>query len=1074
MSRILAVPQRRNAKIHRQLQRWVRHLSPTTTITKSGQQSMRSAVAFIKREGEFSRLPNVVEVPAEEEDHGAKEKIGGQFPSSSPASAAGVQVADHHRCRRRRGSKAPALASKPPNSFLLDLSYYCVYGVTLQTTPEQQNMDGCATEAEEGDNGEQKRRLLEVARWLRFERNPAPARSLAENPTIYSRFVEGGIGEEDTRRSTCEARDGVGSLAYCWYGHMPREVEEEGEAGEGVIRPWLVPCTLMGVPHRDNGKRAGDARLLPGLDALLIAPDPVSFPRSAVGRNRQREHAADGDPGTNACVLESAPALRISLLSVWGQQDEEEKGLRPATTRAVASLFEWWCAKPQRLEEEGKTFLSQDELFEGASNEAVAGWRPPPSSTPAPTGSQGAEGRTLMESALRRVWRRVGLREDSLDHRVWGVGQVMVVFPSLPDHHTMISLSSSNTSSSSMTTVEWDGSSAAGWWTRPFPCLSSSCVYQALVVHYDQNDNVHENTHDKRKDGGPLACSAASRVSRQVPPVERFEKQRRRNSGNPSQVDRPAGVGKSCWTCTQSRWGSVCETHFATARRFHSSLIAYGKRGSVNGWVEECGASPSHMGEPYRVFGIKTIGEEDRQVLLRSLGRPVYPLDYGVWPPHKTNLMHKALKKGKQKKLRIDPKGLAGEAPPVGRTAGCFDKFDSRRGSMTPHRWLYSLRLWGCLRNADRRIVVRPLRQTSFDRSLSHWMRWNHPGSVDGPALSCPRHDGIHRRPVTTTIQPYFSSFSSSSLLPQTHGEAGARLLLVEWTTVALPVPSSRMTAFSSSCCSADEEDAANSSERPLILGVDVTITSLGIVTSPAYFMDRLGCMVAPVWLCFSPLLRERNTAGGSVKQEREDEDVSGTGTRMTMTTGTRTMAPDQTEKKKSTRTHQEENKNEEEEEKENAHGQRQSVLVLCADQTARELELRWRAMKGQCLTPAPPSPARKRPTAPAACPLPEPQMRIRTTEKVDEKGSGGVGEEEGSNPSHPPKANSKNRRGNGRSRRRRRRCSTEERNGREGEDVGTSDWRQGKNDSHNIACLSSFLLDRRSCTWVEAVEMHV
>lgn len=344
----------------------------------------------------------------------------------------------------------------------------------------------------------------------------------------------------------------------------------------------------------------------------------------------------------------------------------------------------------------------------------------------------------------------------------------------------------------------------------------------------------------------------------------------------------------------------VFHWHFSESRRFFSKLLSLGKSRSPitavvgndgDGRVSStsslftspfplplsCGDYFSRMTATGGRGVVWSIGEEDRATLLQALGRPLYPQDYGYEDRCHRNRAGRShsqqnplRKNGEDKeevgidehntcrcrsgtRRRRKRKGSSSRTSTNGRMGSTGLSSSLPFVSSSPH-WTRTLAAFGSPFNAHRRILIRPLRPSSLgvggrvgvdagggDCVDDHLLTHRAPSSLYSGA-------GSHRSPLLPPYPPphYYPSCSGKGAvaggrLPAHHSAPGCRLLRLRWEEYC-PFPP-RTTP-----------SGLPSPPPPLPPRRRIGILEMcGVITSPRYFMRRLGSMVAAVWLCIPP-----------------------------------------------------------------------------------------------------------------------------------------------------------------------------------------------------------------------------
>lgn len=259
----------------------------------------------------------------------------------------------------------------------------------------------------------------------------------------------------------------------------------------------------------------------------------------------------------------------------------------------------------------------------------------------------------------------------------------------------------------------------------------------------------------------------------------------------------------------------VYHCHFAESRRFFSKLLGIGKRmrkapsSSSSSRLHSGTSRMEGIGDGFRVW---SIGEKDRENLLQALGRPVYPLDYGY------DRFSRRPRKGKQQETE--------------RNGAPESRSSSLSSSRSLSHGMWGLAAFGSPYNAHRRLVVRALWCTRIFSDCWSIARQGIEGvaqqyDTEGAEVSLKMGKREWGWPF-----PWYRDESRNrreGRLPVTHTTPGCRLLRLQWR---------------------QPTTSGTTSMGPHVPGTFGKLEMCGIVSSHAYFMRRLGSMVAPVWLC--------------------------------------------------------------------------------------------------------------------------------------------------------------------------------------------------------------------------------
>lgn len=212
--------------------------------------------------------------------------------------------------------------------------------------------------------------------------------------------------------------------------------------------------------------------------------------------------------------------------------------------------------------------------------------------------------------------------------------------------------------------------------------------------------------------------------------------------------------------------------HFQLARRFLGLLVT----------APPSQPPPTRGGrtKPRGRGRCRLLGHEDRVALLHLLGRPAYPLDYGLSRPSP------ATEQRRCQRGRPTPRRSRVTSPRRKRTRSPAPVAATLPAPLPSYQ--HTLEYYGTTSNAACRVLVRA---AHGDRRL--------------PAL---------------------------------HSSVGTVLLQVRWW----PEPKPR----AGTAKAAAREGRALTPPLPCLVRV-------GVVTSSAFFAQRFGCVVAPVWCCFPP-----------------------------------------------------------------------------------------------------------------------------------------------------------------------------------------------------------------------------
>ncbi|CBZ29844.1 conserved hypothetical protein [Leishmania mexicana MHOM/GT/2001/U1103] len=212
--------------------------------------------------------------------------------------------------------------------------------------------------------------------------------------------------------------------------------------------------------------------------------------------------------------------------------------------------------------------------------------------------------------------------------------------------------------------------------------------------------------------------------------------------------------------------------HFQLARRFFGFLLMAPPR-----------AETTRSGAAAR-GRCRALGFKDRVTLLHLLGRPAYPLDYGLSRP---SAAAQQRRRPTPKKARVTRQGTKRSRTPTDGTSAAVAPASAPLPS-----YLHILEYYGNVSNAACRVFVRA---AHTDRKL-----------------------------------------------PTLHSSVGTVLLQYRWLQRrgggALRIPG---------------------------------VARVGVVSSSAFFAQRFGCMVAPVWCCFPPTTSE--TGGGAALATLDNAD---------------------------------------------------------------------------------------------------------------------------------------------------------------------------------------------------------